>query len=121
MTIDLTDDEAAALEKRLRRTIDDELYPLVPGLDPLKAILTKLNPPVARPQPLPTLRHPMGSSAGRGEAGMERLTLIAVGLALLLSACGGGGGNAFAGPDPGGGYPCPNNAFEDCAVPTTAR
>lgn len=45
-----------------------------------------------------------------------RLALIVLSLAVLLSACG-GRGNAVAGPDPGGGYPCPNNAFEDCANP----
>lgn len=47
---------------------------------------------------------------------MGRLTLIALCLATLLAACG-GRDDALAGPDPGGGYPCPNNAFEDCANP----
>lgn len=69
MTLDLTDDEAAALKKHLRRTIEDDPYPLAPRLDPLKAILTKLDPPAARPQPLPPLKPGMGPSVGRGRRG----------------------------------------------------
>jgi hypothetical protein len=42
---------------------------------------------------------------------------VALALALLPAGCSGGRGDAFAGPDPGGGYPCPNNAFADCARP----
>jgi hypothetical protein len=38
-------------------------------------------------------------------------------LTMLLSGCSAGGGNAGLGPDPGGGFDCPNNAFEDCANP----
>jgi hypothetical protein len=45
-----------------------------------------------------------------------RLAPIILGMAMLLAACS-GRGNALAGPDPGGGYPCPHNAFEDCANP----
>jgi hypothetical protein len=41
-TLDLTDDAAAALAKRLRQSIDYALYPYAPRLDPLKAILAKL-------------------------------------------------------------------------------
>jgi hypothetical protein len=36
-------------------------------------------------------------------------------LMVSLTACQGVSGNAFAGPNPGGGTPCPHNAFEDCA------
>jgi hypothetical protein len=46
---------------------------------------------------------------------MKALAPIAVCIALLLTAC--GRGDAFAGPDAGGGFPCPNNAFLDCARP----
>jgi hypothetical protein len=45
MVLDLSDDEAAALAQLLRRTINDDPYPLSPRLAPLKAILAKLNPP----------------------------------------------------------------------------
>jgi hypothetical protein len=57
-----------------------------------------------------------GAEPGSRRAAMERLVLIAVSLMLLLTACG-GGGNANAGPDAGGGFYCPHNAFEGCANP----
>jgi hypothetical protein len=44
MTLDLTDDEAAALAKHLRQAIDNHRYPLAPRLDPLKSVLAKLEP-----------------------------------------------------------------------------
>jgi hypothetical protein len=46
--LDLTDDERAALVRLIRRALDETRYPLSPQLDPLKAILAKLEPP-ARP------------------------------------------------------------------------
>lgn len=39
-------------------------------LDPLKAILAKLDPPAPRPEPLPPLRPGMAPS--RGQAGVQR-------------------------------------------------
>jgi hypothetical protein len=56
MTIDLTNDETAALAWLLRRTIDDDRYPMSPRLVPLKAILAKLDPPPTRTEPLPPLQ-----------------------------------------------------------------
>jgi hypothetical protein len=53
MTSDLTDDEAHALAKRLHRALDDDPFSFAPRLDPLKAILAKLEPPQPRPEPLP--------------------------------------------------------------------
>jgi hypothetical protein len=47
MTLDLTDEEPAALTRHLRETIDYARYPLAPRLDPLKAILAKLELPQA--------------------------------------------------------------------------
>ncbi|MBV8738395.1 MAG: hypothetical protein JO007_14280 [Alphaproteobacteria bacterium] len=44
-----------------------------------------------------------------------RLTAIASLLAMSLAACQGTNQSAFIGPNPGGGTPCPHNAFEDCA------
>ena len=55
MTLDLSDDEAAALAQLLRRTIDENRYPLSPRLTPLKAILAKLDPPEPRPELRPPL------------------------------------------------------------------
>jgi hypothetical protein len=37
-------------------------------------------------------------------------------LAVLLGGCQAAAGNAVIGPNPGGGFPCPHNAFEDCAI-----
>ncbi len=64
--LDLTDDEERALSALLRRAIDYDPYPLAPRLDPLKAILAKLDPPKPRPEPLPPLRPGMGPSHGQG-------------------------------------------------------
>lgn len=45
MPLDLTHDERVALVRLLCRTLDDDPYPMAPRLDPLKAILAKLEPP----------------------------------------------------------------------------
>lgn len=47
MNLDLTDEEADELTRHLREAIDYARYPLAPRLDPLKAILVKLDPPAA--------------------------------------------------------------------------
>jgi hypothetical protein len=65
MTLDLTDDETAALVRLLRRTIDDDRYPMSPRLAPLRAILAKLEPPQPRPRPPPPLKAYDAPSAGR--------------------------------------------------------
>ncbi len=36
---------------------------------------------------------------------------------VLLAGCGAAKGNAILGPNPGGGFFCPHNAFEGCAYP----
>jgi hypothetical protein len=51
MVLDLSDDEAAVLVQLLRRTINDDPYPLSPRLAPLEAILAKLDSPQPRPRP----------------------------------------------------------------------
>jgi hypothetical protein len=56
MTLDLTDDEAAALARLLRRTIADDPFPLSPRLSLLRAILEKLEPSKPRPEPPPPLK-----------------------------------------------------------------
>jgi hypothetical protein len=53
--LDLTDEEKRALIALLKRTLDYTRYPRAPRLDPLKAILAKLEPPAPRPEPLPPL------------------------------------------------------------------
>jgi hypothetical protein len=65
MTLGLTDDEALALAQLLRRTIEDDRYPMSPRLVPLKAILGKLDPPKSQPAIPPPLKGRMAPSAGR--------------------------------------------------------
>jgi hypothetical protein len=65
MNLELTDDEARALTRHLRQALDYAPYPLAPRLDPLKAILAKLDPPAPRPEPLPPLTPSMGPSHGQ--------------------------------------------------------
>ncbi len=62
--LDLTDAEAAALGAHLRRTIENDRFPLVPRLAPLRAILDKLVPPAPQPEPPPPLS--AGTPPSRG-------------------------------------------------------
>ena len=64
--LDLTDDEKAALVAHLRRALEYDPFPYAPRLDPLKAILAKLEPPAPLLEPLPPLKPGMGPRAGRG-------------------------------------------------------
>src|SRR5271156_4752703 len=69
MLLDLTDDETLALTRLLRRAIEDDRYPLSPGLAPLKAILAKLEPPAPRherPPPLKAVDAPRQRRPRRG-------------------------------------------------------
>ena len=50
-TIDLTDDELAAVTAAVRRTIEDDRFPHAPRLDPLRAALGKFE--AAAPEPTP--------------------------------------------------------------------
>ena len=68
--IDFTDDEHAAVTRAVRRTFEEDRYPLAPRLAPLRSALAKLDPasapkPVVARPPLPT-----GPSVGnrRGKA-----------------------------------------------------
>jgi len=52
MTLDLTDEETAALERLLSETINGDRYPLAPRILTLKAILAKIRPErVCKPLP----------------------------------------------------------------------
>jgi hypothetical protein len=48
-TIDLSDDELAALVSALRRTIADDPYPRAPRLATLKSVLDQLDPRPVKP------------------------------------------------------------------------
>jgi hypothetical protein len=63
--LNLTEEERAALTRLVRRAIDEDRYPMAPRLDPLKAILAKLEPSkLAAPLP-PPLPAGAGPSSGR--------------------------------------------------------
>ena len=53
MTLDLTEDETAALVAHLRHALEYDPFPYAPRLDPLKAILAKLETARRRRSPLP--------------------------------------------------------------------
>jgi hypothetical protein len=61
----LTEDEKQALIALLKRTLGGDHFPYAPRLDPLKAILVKLEPPVPQPA-LPPLKHYEPPRAIRG-------------------------------------------------------
>ena len=46
-TIDLTDDELAAVTAAVRRAIETDRFPRAPRLDPLRSALAKLEPAAA--------------------------------------------------------------------------
>jgi hypothetical protein len=53
-TINLTDDELAAVTAEIRRLVDEDKFPHAPRLDPLRAALGKLDAAAAlEPTPLP--------------------------------------------------------------------
>ena len=66
MTIDLTDEETAALMRLLNKAIDADRYPLSPRIQTLKGILAKIRPEPKR-EPLP----PRSSLYGNVYAGAD--------------------------------------------------
>lgn len=68
-TIDLTDDEHAAVIAAVRRALDEDKFPHAPRLRPLRSALAKLDPAAAakpRPEPKPPLPEaPTRSRGGR--------------------------------------------------------
>ncbi len=64
--LELTADERKALIALLHETLDFARFPLAPRLDPLKAILAKLEPPKPQYEPPPPLKPGMGPSHGQG-------------------------------------------------------
>jgi hypothetical protein len=64
-TIDLTDDEHAAVTASIRRAIEDDRFPLAPRLNPLRAALAKFDAePKLTPEPPP--KTPPGPEATNG-------------------------------------------------------
>lgn len=70
MNLDLTDEEAAALVRLIRDTIDADRYPLSPRLQILREVLEKLDPrPVREPLPPPRVYAPSRATAAKRRRG----------------------------------------------------
>jgi hypothetical protein len=66
MILDLTQEETEALASLLRRTIDDDHYPLSPRIQMLNGILAKIRPePVREPLPPPKVYAPPRTNASK--------------------------------------------------------
>jgi hypothetical protein len=66
MTLDLSAPETDALAMLLRRTIDDDRFPLSPRIQTLKGILGKLRPePKREPPPMKHYEPPRSSAKRR--------------------------------------------------------
>jgi hypothetical protein len=61
-TIDLPDDELAAVAAALRRAIEDVKFPHAPRLDPLRAALARLD---AASKPVPEPKAPPAAKADK--------------------------------------------------------
>ena len=64
-TIDLTDDELAAVTAAIRRAIETDRFPRAPRLDPLRSALAKLEPTAPNQ---PRRRRPRRQPNGRGDS-----------------------------------------------------
>lgn len=64
-TIDLSDDELAAVIAAIRRAIEDDRFPHAPRLDPLRAALARFDAATAPelPKPAGAGRRPGGASS----------------------------------------------------------
>jgi hypothetical protein len=68
-TINLTDDEYAAVTAVIRRAIEDDRFPRAPSLDPLRAALAKLD---AAAKVTPEPRLPKTPPGGPGSKRVRR-------------------------------------------------
>jgi hypothetical protein len=71
-TIDLTDEEHAAVKAAIRRAVEDDKFPHAPRLDPLRAALAKLDK-AAEPERQPPPKA-MPPARGKKAAAARRLT-----------------------------------------------
>ena len=72
-TIDLTDNEYAAVTAAIRRAIEDDRFPLAPRLNPLRAALAKFDaePKLTPEPPLPKTPPVPEATTGRGESQID--------------------------------------------------
>jgi hypothetical protein len=78
-TIDLTDDEYAAVTAAIRRAIETDRFPHAPRLDPLRAALAKFDaaPKLTPEPPLPkTLPGARGRQTGAARAKLTHSTVV---------------------------------------------
>jgi hypothetical protein len=69
MMLESSDEEGVALAKHLRQAIEEARYPLAPRLDPLKAILAKLDSPKPKPEIAATVKSRRGAKPRPRPAG----------------------------------------------------
>jgi hypothetical protein len=74
-TIDLTDEEYAAVRAAIRRAVKDDKFPRASRLDPLRAALAKFDPATAPPKtpPQPKAASRRGTSQLHGSRDTSRL------------------------------------------------
>jgi hypothetical protein len=77
MDLEFTDGQAKALTKGLHKLIDGDRFPLAPRLNPLKAILAKLEPPKPPPEPLRPAADGRNDDPPR-QAALKNIVLAAV-------------------------------------------
>jgi hypothetical protein len=76
MTLDLTEEEAAALTQELHDIVEGDSYPFSPRIRTLRAVRAKLRPePVREPLPLPKVYAP--PRAGRTATGQSSFFWVA--------------------------------------------
>jgi hypothetical protein len=68
-TIDLPDDELAALIAAIRRAVEDDRYPRAPRLDPLRAALARFEAAALEPTPQPKPSSPEAHKRVRRNVG----------------------------------------------------
>jgi hypothetical protein len=70
MTLELTEEETAALTKELHDIVEKDRYPFSPRIRTLRGILAKLRPePIRKPLPPPTVYAPRANLARRRRRG----------------------------------------------------
>jgi hypothetical protein len=69
MNLELTDEQADALDRELRRIIDDDRYPLSPRIQILREIRNMIRP---EPKREPLLRAEISRAAEQGQASNRR-------------------------------------------------
>ena len=78
-TIDLTEDELAAVPAAIRRAIEDDRFPRAPRLDPLRAALAKLEAEAEAPKSNPACESRQALAAALRPLGLKVWDALASG------------------------------------------